>query len=127
MLGTKHKVPSTTNTVLDHRDLTIYLFCLSIYLRPKISPAYYYEQVNSTLPFPGFYWPKTYWSLPWWFSGKGSACNAEGMGSIPGSGRPPAQGNGNPTPVYSCLGKPMGRGTWWAVGSQRVQHDLATK
>ena len=36
------------------------------------------------------------------------------MGSIPGSGRSPGEGNGNPL-QYSCLGKPMDRGAWWAT------------
>ena len=30
---------------------------------------------------------------------------------IPGSGRPPGEGNGNPL-QYSCLGNPMDRGAW---------------
>ena len=32
--------------------------------------------------------------------GKESACNAGYLGSIPGSGRSPGEGNGNPTPVF---------------------------
>ena len=36
------------------------------------------------------------------------------MGSIPGSGRSPGEGNGNPL-QYSCLKNPTGRGTWWAA------------
>ena len=35
------------------------------------------------------------------------------LGSIPGSGRSPREGNGNPL-QYSCLGIPMDRGAWWA-------------
>ena len=35
-------------------------------------------------------------------------------GLIPGSGRPPGEGNGNPI-QYSCLGNPMDRGAWWAT------------
>jgi len=35
-------------------------------------------------------------------------------GSIPGLGRFPGEGNGNPL-QYSCLGNPMDRGAWWAV------------
>ena len=38
--------------------------------------------------------------------------------STPGWGRSPGGGNGNPL-QYSCLGKPMDRGAWWAV-VQRV-------
>ena len=36
------------------------------------------------------------------------------VGSIPGSGRPPGGGNGNPL-QYSCLENPMDRGGWWAT------------
>ena len=36
------------------------------------------------------------------------------MGLIPGSGRDPREGNGNPL-QYSCLGNPMDRGAWWAT------------
>ena len=46
--------------------------------------------------------------LPWWLSGKESACQAGDAGSIPGSGRSPGDGNGNPL-QYSCLENPMDR------------------
>ena len=46
------------------------------------------------------------------------AGDAGDMGSIPGSGRSPGEGNGNPL-QYSCLGNPVHRGTWWAT-VQRV-------
>ena len=57
-------------------------------------------------------------------AGKESAFNAGDVGLIPGSGRPPGEGNGNPL-HYSCLENPMDRGAWWAIagGSQRVRHD----
>ena len=51
---------------------------------------------------------------PWWLSGKESACNAGVPGSIPGSGRSPGGGHGNPL-QYSCLENPMDRGGWWAT------------
>ena len=41
-------------------------------------------------------------------AGKESACNAGELGSIPGSGRCPGEGNGCPL-KYSCLGNPMDR------------------
>ena len=44
--------------------------------------------------------------------GKESACNAGDLGSIPGSGRSPGEGNGNPL-QYSCLQNSMDRGAWW--------------
>ena len=36
------------------------------------------------------------------------------LGSIPGPGRSPGEGNGNPL-QYSCLGNPMDRGAWKAA------------
>ena len=46
--------------------------------------------------------------------GKESTCNAEKMGLIPGVGRSPGEGNGNPL-QYSCLEKDMNRGASWAT------------
>ena len=46
--------------------------------------------------------------------GKESACNEEDPGSIPGSGRSPGEGTGNPL-QYSCLQNPMDRGAWRAI------------
>ena len=40
--------------------------------------------------------------------------NAGDSGLIPGSGRSPGKGNGNPF-QYSCLGNPMDRGAWQAT------------
>ena len=45
---------------------------------------------------------------------KNLPASAGDVGSIPGSGRSPGEGNGNPL-QYSCLGNPMDRGTWWAT------------
>ena len=52
--------------------------------------------------------------LPWWFTCKESACNAEDLGSIPGSGRSPGEGNGHPL-QYSCLENSMDGEAWWAT------------
>ena len=43
---------------------------------------------------------------------KVSACNVGDLCSIPGSGRSPGEGNGNPV-QYSCLENPMDGGAWW--------------
>ena len=48
--------------------------------------------------------------------GKASACNVGDPGSIPGSGRSPGEGNGNPL-QHSCLENPL------SMGSQRVGHN----
>ena len=46
--------------------------------------------------------------------GKMSAYNAGGLGSIPGLGRSPTAGNGNPL-QYSCLENSVDGGAWWAT------------
>ena len=45
---------------------------------------------------------------------KASACNAGDPALIPGLGRSPGEGNGNP-PQYSCLGNPMDREALWVT------------
>ena len=52
---------------------------------------------------------------------KETAYDTGDLGSIPGLGRFPGGGHGNPL-QYSCLANPMDRGAWWATvhGSQRV-------
>ena len=69
--------------------------------------------------------------------GEQSACSAGDPGSIPGSGRSPGEGTGNPL-QYSCLGNPMDRGTLprkshgqrslegYSPWGHRVRHDWAT-
>ena len=46
--------------------------------------------------------------------GKVSVCNAGDLGSIPGSGRSPGVGSGNPV-QYSCLENSMDGEAWWAT------------
>ena len=43
-----------------------------------------------------------------------NAGDVRDVGLIPGSGRSPGGGHGNPL-QYSCLENPMDRGTWWAT------------
>ena len=52
--------------------------------------------------------------LPQWLSSKESACNAGGLGLIPGLGRSPGEGNGCPL-QYSGLENSMDRGAWQAI------------
>ena len=50
---------------------------------------------------------------------KNMPVNAGDVGSIPGSGRSPEGGNGNPL-QYSCLENSMDRGAWWAVSAKEL-------
>ena len=54
---------------------------------------------------------------------KKSPANAGKIGLIPGSGRAPGEGNGNPL-QYSCLGNPMDRGAWWATLYVVTKEDM---
>ena len=55
---------------------------------------------------------------------KETACNAGDPGSIPGFGRSPGGGHGNPF-QYSCLGNPMDKRAWRArVHGGRKESDM---
>ena len=70
------------------------------------SPSYVSRTLN---------WPQPSRSgFPAGSDGKESAYNAGDPGPIPGSGRSPGEGKGNP-PQYSCLETPMDRGAWGAT------------
>ena len=61
---------------------------------------------------------------------KNLPAKARDMGLIPGLGRSPREGSGNPL-QYSCLENPIDRGAWQATyathGVAGVKHDLAAK
>jgi len=54
------------------------------------------------------------WGFPGDADGKESACNVGDLGSVPGSGRSPGEGNGYSL-QDSCLENPTARGTWWVT------------
>ena len=70
---------------------------------------------------------KLTWGLPGGSDSNESTCNAGDLGLIPGSGRSPGGGHGNPL-QYSCLENPMDRGAWRAtvhrVAKTRTQLSL---
>ena len=58
---------------------------------------------------------------------KNLPANAGGIrdvGTVPGSGRFPGEGHGNPL-QYSCVENPLARGAWWAIvhGVARIRHN----
>ena len=55
-----------------------------------------------------------YMDFPGGSDSKVSAYNVGDLGLIPGLGRSPGEGNGNPL-QYSCLENPMDGGVWWAI------------
>ena len=64
--------------------------------------------------------------LPWWLSGKESACTAKDPGLIPELGRSSGEGNGYPL-QYSCLENPKDRGAWRATvhGVPKSQTEIS--
>ena len=104
--------------------LTLRIFINSKKIRPFVAQK---NSLKSLIPFsceaspsplPTTQWvaesPSTSVGFPPNSVRKESACNARDTGSIPGLGRFPGEGNGNPF-QYSCLENPMDRGTCQAT------------
>ena len=72
------------------------------------------KQFYSTLQFKIYVAFDPALGFPGGSDGKESACSVRDLSSIPGSGRSPGKGNGNPL-QYSCLEKSIDRGAWWAI------------
>ena len=75
------------------------------------SPPDVHISPESTLLLPFTFWYRHIWGFP---GGAKPPANTGDTGSIPGSGRSPGDGNGNPL-RYTCLENPMERGAWWAT------------
>ena len=65
-------------------------------------------------------------NLPGGSEVKASACNVGDLGLIPGSGRSPGEGNGNPL-QYSYLENPMDGGAWWAIVHRVAESDTTER
>ena len=109
-----------------HWKFLIFLLCLPC-IRQKLATLWWgtaLSTIGNTDRYKIQYLPLS-WSkqaciqlgLPWWLSGKESACNAGDRGdasSIPGLGKSPGGEHGNPR-HYSCLENTMDRGALWAT------------
>ena len=103
-----------------------YLVCFTLYISIQCFHLVYVFQFVSFLLLFFFLKPLanvvekllyTYvykWNFPGSSKSKVSACNAEDLGLIPGWGKSPGEGHGNPL-WYSCLENSMDRGTWWGL------------
>ena len=92
-----------------HLSIAVFSFTFS----EKYSLSFIYNFMYTVVGFPGG------------SDGKESACNTEHLGLIPGSGRSPGGGHGNPL-QYSCLENPCGQRSLagqQSMGSQRAVHD----
>ena len=85
------------------KSQTVLISILGLWYLPRChSPLHYFSIQGITNKFPGS------------SDGKEYACNAGDLGSIPGSGRSPGEGNGYPL-QHSCLKNSMDRGAWQAT------------
>ena len=84
-----------------------------------VKAVYCYPLILTSMGFPGGSVEK---NLP------AVVGDVKNMGLIPGLGKLPGEGNGNPL-WYSCLKNPTDRGALWAIvhGVARVRYDLATE
>ena len=85
--------------------------CILLLLNGKFSNILFKPTKSNMRGFPGGSVIK---SLP---------ANAGYMGLIPGLGRSPGEGNGNPV-QHSCLENPMDRGAWWATVCGAAESDM---
>ena len=110
-------IPKHNNEIF---PFVIFIFLVEAFSFPfREVPSIYLLKLNKTTKQDyvssfDFYQPADKEGLPWWLSGKESTCQAGDSGLIPGWGRSPGEGNGNPL-QYCCLGNPMDRGAWWAT------------
>ena len=108
--------------LLSHRTLCLFLLCAALSVCTCVCVSALGLVSSYRLPAAAFL------GFPGGPDRKESACNAGDLGLIPGLGRPPGEGNGNPL-QYSCLENLMDRRSWRAIvhGFARIGHDLATK
>ena len=95
------------------KDYPKEIFCELCHFKKKKKIVYFKMDcvtLHMTMGFPGG------------SDGKESACNARDVGSIPGSGRSPGEGNGYPL-QYSCLDNSMDWGTWRATLHRVAESD----
>ena len=106
------------NSILSYSCITVCLFtCWWIFWLFPVGSTYEYNCFKHS------------WLRPGDSVGKESSCgtgDAGSVGSIPGLGRSPGGGHGNPL-QYSCLENPMHRGAWQAVVCSVAQSLITTE
>ena len=130
---TYQTIRQTTYSRNGHEQTAINMHCdkclredKAAWVETLIRTSSSYGEVRIASRTPLLTQPKASEGLPCGSELKNPPASAETQ--VPGSGRPPGEGNGKPL-QYSCLENPMDRGGWWATvhRSQRVGHNWATE
>ena len=91
-----------------------------------------FKALEAVLANPVIFYLSCLWSYVEPLKQRKSSCNAGDTDSIPGLGRSPGAGNGNPLQYY-CLENPMDREAWWAMVYEvaksltRLSNETTTK
>ena len=113
---------------LEHSIQLVYLIFSPLSFTSLIFSAIFKASSENHFAFLHFFFLSWgwFWSLPPIGSdGKESACKVRDLDSIPGLGRAPGEGNGNPF-QYSCLGNLVNRGDWWGYSPQGCKESDTT-
>ena len=136
-----HIYPSIHLYLSMHLSFIYIMYALSMYLsssHPSVHVSIIYQlSLNSFIYLSKLsIYPSIYLSIylsihlsdfPGGWDGKVSAYNAGDIGSVPGLGRSPGGGNGNPL-QYSCIDTSVDRGAWWATACEvRVWDSWSTE
>ena len=97
------------NSQLIHCLHSLWMFRTKSYLSILLQSYLLLTCLEFSGGFLNLFWKRL--SFPGGSDGKASVCNVGDLGSFPGLGRSPGEGNGNPL-QYPCLENPMDRRTW---------------
>ena len=97
---------------LGHSFSSLNFLCFSLFAKQIIDNLYNFNQKK----FLNYIWVLSVilQSFLGCLDGKESAHHEGDLGSVPGLGRSPGEGNGNPL-QYTCLENSMDRGSWWVT------------
>ena len=112
-----HSLPKNINNAWTEREKSVPSGALGTLICIRCLPKFISERLLSVqriIRWVKYGWINPFWGFPGGSDGKESALNAGDLGSIPGSGRSPGEGNGKSL-QYSCLENPMDRGAWRAT------------
>ena len=115
LLAVQGTLKSFSNTTVQkHQFFSVQLFLLVQFSHPYMATEKIIALTRWTLLVMSLLFDMLFMDFPGGSDSKASIYNVGDLDSIPGLGRSPGEGNGNP-PQYSCLENPMDRRAWQAT------------